>query len=78
MYISPGIGISQAISVDNILENIYVVYVDDSRFTWQIKGGVSFPISRKFDLFGQLRYASQSADNTVDFFGTEIGVDFQF
>ncbi len=71
---SPGIGISEAIYGHNILES----YSDGVHFTWQIKGGLSFPISRKFDLFGQLRYANQTGDSGVDFFGTEIGVDFQF
>ena len=74
LYISPGIGISEAIHGDDIFE----LYSDGVHFTWQIKGGLSFPISRKFDLFGQLRYANQTGDNAVDFFGTEIGVDFQF
>lgn len=73
LYISPGIGISQAVSIDD-----GYIYTDDVHFTWQIKGGLTFPLIRNLDLFGQLRYVSQTADDTVDFFGTEIGIDFQF
>ena len=76
-FISPGIGISQAF-VSASDSNTTVTVSEDARFTWQIKGGASFPISRKFDLFGQLRYASQTEDDTVDFFGTEIGLNFNF
>ena len=72
-YISPGVGISQAVSIDD-----GYIYTDDVHFTWQIKGGLTFPLIRNLDLFGQLRYVSQTADDTVDFFGTEIGIDFQF
>lgn len=79
LFLSPGIGISQASeSLELSNSDITIILADKARFTWQIKGGVSFPISRKFDLLGQLRYASQTEDDTVDFFGTEIGFNFKF
>lgn len=70
LYFSPGIGIS-TIAVGNN----DVAFSDDTRATWQAKVGVSTPISNKLDIFGQVRYASQFEENTVDFFGTEIGLN---
>lgn len=89
IFLSPGIGVSQlAASVeDEIDSNIEgdsddfdrtTIIEDDTRFTWQIKGGVSIPVSSKFSIIPQLRYASQTGDNSVDYFGTEVGVKFDF
>ena len=73
LFVSPGIGISQA----NIGDS-NVRFLDDSRLTWQAKAGVSLPVGKKLSSFGQVRYASQFEENTIDFFGTEIGLNFEF
>jgi opacity protein-like surface antigen len=90
LFLSPGIGISQlSASVEDEISSDTeedddedldrtTITEDDSRFTWQIKGGVSIPVSSKFSVIPQLRYASQTGDNAVDYFGTEVGVKFDF
>jgi hypothetical protein len=37
--------------------------------------GIFFPDT---DVLGQVRYARQFEENTVDFFGTEIGLNYKF
>lgn len=89
LFLSPGIGVSQLASsvedeIDSDIEgddddfDRTTIIEDDTRFTWQIKGGVSIPVSSKFSIIPQLRYASQTGDNSVDYFGTEVGVKFDF
>jgi opacity protein-like surface antigen len=73
LFLSPGIGISQANIGDSDVK-----FLDDYRFTWQAKAGVSIPVSKRLSTFGQVRYASQTEENTIDFFGTEIGLNFEF
>ena len=73
LFLSPGIGISQASIGDSD-----VIFLDDYRFTWQAKAGVSIPVSKRLSTFGQVRYTNQTQENTVDFFGTEIGLNFEF
>ena len=73
LFLSPGIGISQASIGDSD-----VIFLDDSRFTWQAKAGVSLPVSKRLSTFGQVRYASQTEEDTINFFGTEIGLNFEF
>ncbi|MEY2832064.1 MAG: hypothetical protein RLZZ574_1322 [Cyanobacteriota bacterium] len=73
VYFSPGIGIS-AIGVGNG----DVTVTDDTRLTWQTKIGIPVPVSKRLSTFGQLRYASTFQEDAVGFFGTEIGLDFQF
>ena len=80
-FLSPGLGISQLTStvedeVDDFDRTTFVE--DDVRFTWQIKGGISVPVSSKFSILGQLRYASQTGDDAINYFGTEFGVNFDF
>ena len=70
LYFSPGIGVSTIGVGDG-----NVTFTDETRATWQAKAGVSAPVSNKLDIFGQVRYASQFQENTVDFFGTEIGLN---
>ena len=73
VYFSPGIGISAlGVGDGDVTVN------DDTRLTWQAKAGISVPVSRKLDILGQVRYASQFEEDTVDFFGTEIGLNFEF
>ena len=81
LFLSPGLGISQLTStvedeVDDFDRTTFVE--DDLRFTWQIKGGVSVPVSSKFSILGQVRYASQTGDDAIDYVGTEVGVNFDF
>ncbi|MGD1920838.1 MAG: outer membrane beta-barrel protein [Pleurocapsa sp.] len=89
LFLSPGIGVSQlAASVEDEIDSDIegdnddfdrtTIIEDDTRFTWQIKGGVSIPVSSKFSIIPQLRYASQTGDNAVDYFGTEVGIKFDF
>lgn len=89
LYISPGIGVSQLSSSvedeidvveDNDSEELdrTTIIEEESRFTWQIKGGVSIPVTSKLSIIPQLRYTSQTGDNGVDYFGTEVGVKFDF
>ena len=85
LYLSPGIGVSQlSASLEDELEDESddfdrtTIIEDDARFTWQVKGGVSIPVSSKFSITPQLRYASQTGDNAVDYFATEVGVKFDF
>ena len=89
LFISPGIGVTQLSAsvedeIDSDLEgddddfDRITLIEDDSRFTWQIKGGVAIPVSSKFSIIPQIRYASQTGDNAIDYFGTEVGVQFNF
>ena len=89
LFLSPGIGASQlSASVEDEIDSDIegdnddfdrtTIIEDDTRFTWQIKGGVSIPVSSKFSIIPQLRYASQTGDNSVDYFGTEVGIKFDF
>lgn len=72
LFLSPGIGVSEA----NInFDDLQIAVFDDSRFTWQVKAGISLPVSKRLSTFGQVRYASQTEEDTVDFFGTEIGLN---
>ena len=64
-YISPGIGFSQLIEED---------FTDDVRLTWQIKGGVTFPIYKRLGGYGEVRYADQFSDEGSGAFGTEFGI----
>ena len=73
LFLSPGIGISQASIGDSD-----VISLDDYRFTWQAKAGVSIPVNQRLSTFGQVRYASQTEENTIDFLGTEVGLNFEF
>lgn len=73
VYFSPGIGIS-ALGVGD--GNITVT--DDTRLTWQAKAGISTPVSRRLNIFGQVRYADQFEEDTINFFGTELGLNFEF
>ena len=72
-YFSPGIGISALGVGDGD-----VTVTDDTRLTWQAKVGISAPVRRRLSIFGQVRYASQFEEDTVDFLGTEIGLNFEF
>ncbi|MEO1692752.1 MAG: outer membrane beta-barrel protein [Cyanobacteria bacterium J06631_6] len=81
LFLSPGIGISQLISsVEDEVDDFdrTTLIEDDIRFTWQVKGGVSVPVSRRFSVLGQLRYASQTGDDAIDYFGAELGAGFNF
>ena len=81
LFFSPGLGISNLRSrVEDEVRDFdrTTVIEDDTRFTWQIKGGASVPISSKFSVLGQLRYASQTGDDAIDYFNTELGVEFDF
>jgi len=89
LFLSPGIGVSQlsASVEDEVSSDLEdddddfdrtTIIEDDSRFTWQIKGGVSIPVSSKFSIIPQVRYASQTGDNAASYFGTEVGVRFDF
>lgn len=73
LFISPGLGISTA-ELDR--ENIN--FEDETRLTWQIKAGLSFPIQEQYNAFLQVRYASQFEEDTINFFGTEIGFSINF
>ena len=80
-FLSPGIGSSQlSASVEDEVDDFdrTTIIEDDSRFTWQIKGGISIPVSSRFSIMPQLRYTSQTGDNSVDYFGGEVGVKFNF
>jgi|GEM_PF-1881144 len=80
-FISPGIGTSQlSASVEDEVDDFdrTTIIEDDSRFTWQIKGGISIPVSSKLSILPQLRYTSQTGDNSVDYFGGEVGIKFNF
>ena len=81
LYLSPGIGISQLFSTveDEIDDFDRITTIEDrTRFTWQIKSGVSIPVSRKFSILVQGRYTSQTGDDAIDYFGSELGVNFDF
>ena len=81
LFLSPGIGFSTLISrVEDEVGDFdsTTTIEDDTRFAWQVKGGTSVPISSKFSILGQLRYASQTGDDAIDYFGTEVGVEFDF
>ncbi|MEM8829315.1 MAG: outer membrane beta-barrel protein [Cyanobacteria bacterium P01_G01_bin.19] len=81
LFLSPGLGISNLRSrVEDEVEDFdrTTVIEDDTRFTWQVKGGASVPVSSKFSVLGQLRYASQTGDDAIDYFTTELGVEFDF
>lgn len=81
LFLSPGIGVSQLTSsvedeVDDFDRTSFIE--DDTRFTWQVKGGVTVPVSTRLAILGQVRYTSQTGNNAIDYFGTELGVDFNF
>ena len=81
LFLSPGIGVSQATStvedeVDDFDRTTFIE--DDTRFTWQIKGGIIVPVGSKFGILGQTRYASQTGDNAIDYLSAEVGVNFNF
>ena len=81
LYLSPGIGISTLVSrVEDEVGDFdsTTTIEDDTRFTWQVKGGASVPVSSKFSILGQLRYASQTGDDAIDYFATKAGVEFDF
>ena len=81
LFFSPGLGISTLNSrVEDEVGDFdsTTTIEDDTRFTWQVKGGASVPISSQFSILGQLRYASQTGDDAIDYFGTELGVEFDF
>ena len=81
LFLSPGLGISSLRSrVEDEISDFdrTAVIEDDTRFTWQVKGGASVPVSSKFSILGQLRYASQTGDDAIDYFTTELGVEFDF
>ena len=81
LFLSPGIGVSQVTSTveDEIDDFDRTTFIeDDTRFTWQLKGGVDVPVSEKFSVLGQVRYASQTGDDAIDYFATEVGVGFNF
>lgn len=81
VYLSPGIGVSQlSSSLEDEVDDFdrTIIIEDDSRFTWQIKGGVSIPVSSKFSVLSQLRYTSQTGDDAIDYFGVELGAKFDF
>ena len=74
IYFSPGLGISQAeVDVDNGFD-----IEDSTRFSWQLKLGLSLPIGDRYSSFTQVRYISQTEDNTIDFFVTEFGLSINF
>jgi hypothetical protein len=73
LFISPGLGISSA-----KVETYNISVEDNTRITWQIKAGLSVPIQEKYQAFLQIRYASQFEENTVGFFGTELGFSVNF
>jgi opacity protein-like surface antigen len=81
LFLSPGLGISQLTStVEDEVDDFdrTTLIEDDTRFTLQIKGGVSVPVSSKFSILGQVRYASQTGDDAVDYLSTELGINFDF
>ena len=81
LFLSPGLGVSNLRSrVEDEVGDFdrTTVIEDDTRFTWQVKGGASVPISREFSILGQLRYTSQTGDDAIDYFSTELGVEFDF
>ena len=81
LFFSPGVGISTLISrVEDEVGDFdsTTTIEDDTRFTWQVKGGASVPVSSKFSILGQLRYTSQTGDDAINYFGTELGVEFDF
>jgi len=81
LYLSPGIGVSQLISSleDEVEDFDRITTIEDyARFTWQVKAGVSVPVSSKFSVLAQFRYASQTGNNAIDYIGTELGANFDF
>lgn len=81
LFLSPGLGISNLrYRVEDEFRDFdrITVIEDDTRFTWQVKGGASVPVSSKFSVLGQVRYASQTGDDAIDYFTTEVGVEFDF
>jgi hypothetical protein len=79
VYFSPGIGLS-SLGVTFNDDDDEITLTDETRFTWQVKAGVSLPVSKRFSTFGQIRYASQTEYSTINFnfWGTEIGLNFEF
>jgi hypothetical protein len=78
VYFSPGLGLS-SLGITFNDDDDEITFADDTpALTWQVKAGVSLPVSKKFSSFGQIRYASQTEDSTIDFWGTEIGLNFEF
>ena len=85
LYISPGIGIAQTNVNFNAEDDQEGVLVDrdgsNTGFTYQVKGGASYSFNRRTGVFGQLRYASISADEDVDdinIFSVETGLKLTF
>ena len=81
LFLSPGVGVSQlASSLEDEVDDFdrITIIEDDTRFTWQIKTGVSIPVSKKLSVIVQGRYASQTGDDSIDYFGTELGANFDF
>ncbi|MGD1919679.1 MAG: outer membrane beta-barrel protein [Pleurocapsa sp.] len=81
LFLSPGSGFSTLVSsVEDEVGDFdsTTTIEDDTRFAWQVKGGASIPISSRFSILGQLRYASQTGDDAIDYFATEVGVEFDF
>lgn len=64
-FIAPGIGLAIADGAGD----------SDTEFAFQIKGGVSFPVKEKLDVFGQGRYINIDSFDTVSIEG---GVKFGF
>ena len=78
IFLSPGIGFSRA-SIDGSINGQSVDISDDTRFSLQGKVGFNYKTSKNGNLFLQLRYAAQVADeDTVSFFLPEIGFMFDF
>ena len=74
LYLTPGIGVSQAeVDVDDIAS-----FEDSTRFSYQGKLGISFPVSNRVESFAQARYAAQASGDTVDFFSSEFGIILGF
>ena len=62
LYISPGL-------------KLITIGEYEGRSAWQIKSGISFPIGKKINLFGQLRRIEQE-DRSLT--GVELGSSFNF
>lgn len=68
LFFSPGVGISQA-DVEEVRDT-----EDKTKFTWQTKLGIGLPINKWYEGFAQIRYASQTGENALDFFSAEVGI----
>ena len=88
LFLSPGVGISKGkINYDltdadaealGTEEGLSVSLEDDISFAWQVKLGLSVPFNDRYSGFTQVRYVAPTGENTVDFLGTEIGLNFEF